>query len=625
MDAERLRRRALRRLVAALAVLAAAGGAPSPKASAAAFDYLHVEAGSGASAGGHVGVRFGDQVYHFQHEAPGFIAPAAQSWESFDRDYRGHGNRPIHVLRIGIADAAEAGLRAAFDRRIAVQRSQRALYDDALADVDLLDCLDRGAGGRCGLDLAAAGYVAVASPSSRPPALDGDAGVARRAVAVARAAIERVHGTGYVARRRRALGDRIRALAPRRHAAVAPFGDRIAAADPGLARLYSDLLREWLALAVLAGDADIDLSALRRLAEPLAPAERMALVAREAHLHAVAVALASSGRGDRGYALLVDLARLAAARLSLRHGRPVVLDTYTESTASPPLPLPSRGVLEAALGARRRELAAARRQALLAAPGDEMAWSRFEAAANVALELEAALAGAPLRRQAEQLAPARRAPLQDSWPRPVMGAGERRTARAHAVRRLDLLESEMRRLYEYDLVRRNCVTEIFRTFASAGVEPADIGGWVDVDAGARFVPFVSAGAVRRSLRLESTVVLPSYRGQRLRRDAALAGSWLARLREETAPVATLVPFDAGDEVFLFFSTDAGIARPLLGIANVAFGAAAMAVGAVAAPFDDTALLAAGARGVLYSAPELAFVSLRKGTVPVLPDDWDTAR
>jgi hypothetical protein len=193
------------------------------------------------------------------------------------------------------------------------------------------------------------------------------------------------------------------------------------------------------------------------------------------------------------------------------------------------------------------------------------------------------------------------------------------------VQRLEQrIERRLRTLYRYDLIQRNCVTEIFRTIDDTGGLDAVLGRRVVIDGTVNFIPFVSARAVDESYPVAERFVLPSYREQQLLKLRASPDRWRRVLREETSLTSTVVPFRVEDDVFLFFSNGTTLLRPLWGTANVAFGVGGILAGAFSAPFDRGTLFAAGARGILYSLPELAFVNIRKGTVPLLPSKWDTA-
>jgi hypothetical protein len=80
-------------------------------------EYLHVEAGSGVSGGGHAAVRFGDTTYRYVYAEPGLIESTAEPNESFDDASRALGNRSIHVSRIAACEEVYDALVEAFERR----------------------------------------------------------------------------------------------------------------------------------------------------------------------------------------------------------------------------------------------------------------------------------------------------------------------------------------------------------------------------------------------------------------------------------------------------------------------------------------------------------------------------
>ena len=592
------------------------------------FDYLYIEASSGSSAGGHAAVRFAEEVYHFQHADPGIIRPAVEPWTSFDLSYRGLENRPIHVQRIAVSPAAYERLRAGFHRRYVVQESHVHLLDNLRRERELLACLAESGQNRpaaCQIRLPGAGYF-FASPQDASEDWEGarspaPSSLGAVAIEEARRNVERAYGAAYSGQRVDDLRSAIENLHPAGVEIQLPSAGVVSVPPLLFAEEYRNLLLELLALQVLAGQATANAQAFRVWPGLLTAAQRAAVRRREARTQETVIALLRSSRPDRGYPLLVALARLVAFRASRRNGKLVVVDTYADDV--PTTGLASVRQLPALLEIqfeRRQEAQSALETALAASPGDEASWSRFEAAANVALELDGALANdRPLRSHQPSLAPARGAQARAEWPVPRLSETTAATAVDRATGQERQVKRSLRGLYRYDLVGRNCVTEIFRA-----IDDADLGYRVVVTGNANFIPFVSAAAVQRSYPVVERFVLPSYRQQRLYQLRTAPGRWRTLLREGTSLTSRLVPFNAGDEAFLFFSSETVLLRPLLGTANVAFGSAAILAGALIAPFDQGTLLAAGARGVFYSLPEVVFVNIRKGTVPLLPSDWDAA-
>ena len=105
-----------------------------------------------------------------------------------------------------------------------------------------------------------------------------------------------------------------------------------------------------------------------------------------------------------------------------------------------------------------------------------------------------------------------------------------------ALKELDNYENkflqELAEHYRYDLITRNCVTELFRTIDQAllqqnksGVDPSKhdelvmkestkrLGG--NISASYNFIPFVSFQSVQEHYKVTTSAVLNSYRGQQL--------------------------------------------------------------------------------------------------------------
>jgi len=183
--------------------------------------------------------------------------------------------------------------------------------------------------------------------------------------------------------------------------------------------------------------------------------------------------------------------------------------------------------------------------------------------------------------------------------------------------------------YRYELLGRNCVSELFGTVDDALASAPDgamaastrlLGGHI-APGGLTSLPRVAAAAVRRTWRVVAADEIPSYR--RYRVGVLERGRPWVALRESNVLTSSIYRRSEHDSIFLFFTDGAVAARPLLGAVNGVAGLLVTAAGLAVAPVDRGALLVGGVRGVVYSLPELAFVNIRKGTFPdATPDDAD---
>ena len=596
-------------------------------AGAATLDYLHLEANEGMAAGGHAALRIGLAVFHFEHEPSGLIRLEREPAAAFEHRVRALENRTIHVARIAVDDATAAVVRDAFTDRLRADAADAAAERALAGERRLLLALRAARDGAsppqpllvpaAGLFPPAAGDADAADEFAAAGAGGGLADVRRRAAA---------RGVD-VAQRARAVHARLARWAETASRDGAPdgFGARwydAAALAAGLDVLAAarapraDALRTDAGLASLALDDD-ERAAVARV--------RGALVGRLA-------ALAASDAPGTGTALLVGAARVAALDATVARGRWVVVDDLADDArVVPPHRLAREHDALARLADRAVDDLARARRALLASsqPSDaavpEVALQEVEAAANRLLELRAGLAGRPMRLPAALAVPSRAGPVAAPSVADARGLD---AAIAAAARREADHAAMLQARRGYDVLRRNCVTELFRVVdaalaRAAGVDPADapaaraavaarLGGYVDVAGGPGVVPFVSRALVEQRLDVVGTATLPSRRLATRERVRHEDGA-LAALREDTVLTADAYEPNPDDSTFLFFTDDAVVARPLLGAANLVVGAGASVVGIATAPFDRGDRLLEGLRGMLFSVPELAFVSLRKGT------------
>ena len=600
---------------AALLAVVLLGGAP---ARAATLDYLHVEANEGGSSGGHVALAVGDDVFHFQHESSGLLALRRDQRPGFRVRYTLLENRPVHVTHLASDDATVGRLREAFARRLMVEDEERRRQAGLDADVALFD-LAAHAPADAAWPVRGAGYFLADGFAT------GGAGAGTSpALAALRDRVAARYGAAAVTQRLGALRAALATMPLRAAPAATPgAGGTLVQAPPTAATRLGELLEQVTALEVLIAAPALRADALVAAPGPLGAAERVALRDWAARASAGLAALPASTRPDWGWAMLLGMARLAVVEASLAEGRLLVLDAWPADARRPALPDGAqRDAFFDALTAHGALLTERARGACLGADDcAEAGYARLESAVNRAADVAAARAAVrPPRVAPEPLLPARPASRRDlvaSLPPPAQAREQWQAARAAAGAERDR-EAAWR---GYQLVNRNCVTELFAVIdAGAGDERLALGETV-ARAPWNAIPFVAAAAVADSPRVVGRESWPSYRQEarrrRLERDPGLA-AWLA---ETTAVTAAGYRPGPDDSTFLFFTDETVAARPLLGAANLAAASAGGVLGLFTWPADGGRRLEAGARGALYSLPELGFVNIRKGTTAwLLPEE-----
>jgi hypothetical protein len=613
-------------------------GAVPAGAAPRSIDYLYIEANEGGSSGGHVALRFADETFHFQQERGALIRLQRDDAVVFDVRYALLGNRPIHEQRLAVSADTYERLHDGFTRRLLVQAAQYEHLDALQADVALFELWARRASPRtataAAFPVAAAGYFL---PDGFPTASIGDqhqtAGDdGSAALATLRARVAAQYGEPFIADRIAVLRAALTAWRPHAVDALPPaLGlDTYPVFAPTAATAYAEQLAGLTALEVLA-QAPLLRPGTYRVATDLPPLdahERERLAHIKDLLTAALVPLAASPRADFGDALLLGMARIAAIEASLATDRLVALDAFSPQAQAAPLPgSAERSAYFDALTAELRPGADRARQVLFSEDTfREADYAALETALNRLLEVEQARqASTPVRMERGLLTPRLPALRRDLVAPPMSAAAARAELRTAQQAAFDY-RTRLAALYGYNLLTRNCVSEIFATIdAALGSEQSGLGGIVRTDATLNFIPFVSARAVASNYPVIGARTQPSYRQLRRSADGDDGRTWRTALRESNTLTATSYHAGPDDSAFVFFTDDAVALRPLLGAVNLLVGVADGMLGLTTWPADGGVRLRAGWYGALFSLPELAFVNIRKGSLAwIEPDVLHTA-
>ena len=590
---------AFRRLLAlgaALLALAVPAAAAEPGRH---VDYLYIEAHEGGSSGGHVALGLGDEVFHFEHRSPGILVLGLDDLEHFRYRYSVRENRTIHVSRIPVSEETYTLLVERFRRRHFLQTRH-------------LDVMDGLARDRAALEQMRAGVLAIEAAGlfAPPETLDTNADL----VAL-RSRVQAAYGGDVLERWIESLHARLQELDP----AVLDLPEPPAAELPpvptySFPQRYRDLVTTLAAMEIL------------RDARPLAPGALVqsrdftgadAAVASQLAetLSGALVRLVASERPDGGGALLVGMARLVALAESVRQGRWLVVDAFPADAAT----VGTRPEQEAELIESITAELARTRERLVSRSGEgelrEVEFAAFEAAANRLAELHLARAeGRERRILGASLVPSRPARRAIGE---LDGVGLSRALEAVRERQ-EAYAAAFKRRWGYNLVTRNCVSEIFTEIDAAfrgGAEEslARLGGRIEMDGSLNFIPAVSAASVVSAYPVTERLELPSYRTWRKEQMYERENPVAVFLRESNTLTSAMYRHNPDDSIFVFFTDDAVIARPFLGAVNLAVGLAASAVGLVTWPADGGTTLWAGLKGAVFSLPELFFQNIRKGS------------
>lgn len=603
-------------VAAALLLLAGAtvARAAPEDAGQATFDYLHVEANEGSSSGGHAAVRVGNSVYDFTHQEGGLLRLRRQHADDFLYAYAFLQNRPLHVVRVRTSAAEVESLRETLATRNLAEHSQFDLLDEMGADERLSRALATDPA-RARVRVEAAGYFL----PSRNAAAGADG-----ALTSLKRRIEERDGAGAVRRRRNEAALAIESL----EAGPLPTGELpvsvhgMPAASPGFHQRVHDRVALLVALDVLDRGLPLRDDALRTVpAEDLIlqPEDLATLRDRASGLRENLADLFDSSREDRGPALLIGMARLAAMERSIVNGRlmvPELVDDGAQSISHADL-RDSADLLGTARREAREDLAASLRE-LRTSPG-EIAWGEVELAATRSSELAGAIDDArPLHLVPDDTMPVRSADI--AVPKlPRVTTAEAARQRDAATTAAAQLRARLEELYGYSLTGRNCATALLDEIDTAlGTETTRAAAAGDALArhGLAVIPFVSADRIAERWPDAERFDVPSWREAQLAALRARPDGWKHVLRESNTWTSRLYRRSHEDSVFLLFA-DSVAWRPLAGAVNLAAGAGAAMAGALTLPFGGSRTLMAGLRGMAFSVPELAFVRIRRGSYDFL--------
>lgn len=575
-----------------------AGAGESP------LQLLYIDANIGGSSGGHVAVKLHDAVYHYQN-ADGITRLTRDSWNRFRFVYNDLENRNIHIADISVQAADVERIRDRLQRLLMVQNRHMDYLEALRQDQSLLTALHQGQS----ITIPGIGFFSRVLLQS--PSMDD-----------LRARIEASRGPGYLPGLRERSNRRITALAYRPPSVQdTPLGiDRYPEYQPTFSEQVSDAYTHWFAAsAILEGWPLVEgrlIDAAQGSTEgQLGAQERESLSRyREQLRQAIETDLDDDYIGS-GATLLLAIARYQAVSSSLKTGRLLLLDILPPDALSEHrlLEADSRSALAPML-VRLRALWTQHRRAFAAeAEPDETTYNRLELAASEIRELQRAETTGQAIRITRESGP----PQGMGWTLPPVRqpSGRMDESLQASLERIDRFMTALQDRYDYELITRNCVTELHEAIHSSYSGPAGIrsalGDFLEPGARQGFIPFRFFELARSHYRIQSVRLLPSFRQRKL---AALGASdWLARLRENNTLTARHYQPREGDSAFLLFTEDAGWARPVLGGVNLAYALGATTGGVVTAPFDRGSKLADGLRGILFSLPELAGWNIRKGS------------
>ncbi|MEE4165670.1 MAG: hypothetical protein V2I35_06700 [Desulfocapsaceae bacterium] len=572
----------------------------SGSAYAGYLEILYVNANIGAAAGGHVGLKLDDDVFHYQFYPDERFLLVRESWEPFKLVYNRLRNRTIYAAGWSVPDDVSARIRSHFTAALASQNNDFSRYRFLLEQKQMLAGLDSGL---LEVSVRGLGFFEVAEKTSAP-------------AKILRSRIVAALGQDYLSEKREAIAAGLQNVLATLHEGRHEAGKLIE-----IVRRISDLRKKQAAYDSLDGGAGL-LSSARVVGMD----EKLSQQVLDNLSHAlnrrfqVLVRLLNSERSDAGEAILVEAARCLALIESLRSKTLITLDPYSEDAVEKPFD-PENPEMQHYLHTlsgllKRRCLLLLDSGANGTGAARDYHYLQLENVNGRLAEIGRAVSeGQGIRLSPEMMMPGRKRTLRTGVPPLEKNALD--SALFSIDQDLSALEQNLAEKYRYALIARNCVTELLKNLNSSfsNKEAAEkfLGGWIDPIKDRVAVPHDFFYKASASYRIEQVTRYPSRRLMQVEAMQAKSSAAAVWLREGNTVSTTLYKRRIEDSPFLFFTDDVGWPRPILGLANLLWSAGHGLAGIVRLPVEGMDPVRQAARGMFYSLPEFVFFNIRKGT------------
>jgi len=554
------------------------------------LDFIYVNANTGEATGGHSAIKLGSTVFHYQFFPGDFFLLVRDSWPHFKYIYTDVSNRTISIRRLPLRPEVFYRLNAHFIRLLISQQEALLKLDRAESGLSLLRQLSRK---KSTIELPVAG-------------LFDNQSAGNDAMASLRHALEKEAGAVGVEQMLQLFRKKAGALLQEK--GVAGVSARLSALREVLLKQYFlQLVAQGVSLA---GDALItfpDSTGLRI-------EELNKLAEYKSQLQASIVHLFLADMPGQAESIVLQTARYLAVSRSLFTRRLCTLDPF--SGAAVIRNVTGDDDLQSVSEHLQRNVARARRAFFQETVHNDVAYGQLEISRGRLNELKnAILYGSPVRGEPGLLLPSRSGKVTIDW----LDYG-RSGVLAGAAEDEKLLAAVIARVKSgvaYDLLRRNCATELLRNINTAFANSVEgreaLGGWLTPDTGFVFIPAELQTRVGEEFPVTDEQILLSRRLKMLKMLFRRENDMFVWLREANVFSSTLYSPRLNDSTFLFFTDDVSVMRPLLGLANIAWAALNGAAGLLTLPVDGGERIQQGGRGIFYSLPELVFHNIRKGT------------
>ncbi len=539
-------------------------------------DFLYVNANTGGGAGGHTALRLGNTIYHYQFFSDSTFLLVRDHWTSFYFLYNELHNRTIYVASVPISKASFMAIKRHFTELLIDQQQRFSSLQGLRAQVEISRAIVNGKGS---VSIAGLGFFSKTTDNQL------------NSTTRLRYKIEKKLGP-------KGLQETL---------------------ETDTKQTLLETLSWQESLRVLQNNFSLDPTAVIAPipGEPVLVSSELLILKRFHHKQLQSIlALLQSSRPDKGEALLLQTARYLVVEKSLQAKQFYTLDPFPDDVKT--VKLSAEEKAQSRSQVQTRLLQQSRQRMTLffrEKTHQEVAYSLLETSRARVSELR--LAGS--RQHEVRLLPKVQLPSRSRriTLKPTTGRMVSQTSLEEMEEGLGILEKEVANRYNYNLVFKNCATELVRslntTFTSREDGTRRLGGWLEADSNLVFVPFLLYDRSVTAFPVQDEQILTSRRLRHLERLYARENDLLVWLRESNTLSSTLYKPRSKDTYFLFFTDDSLLLRPLQGVLNLGYASLHGVAGVFTLPFDGGERIQQAGRGIFYSLPEIVFCNIRKGS------------
>ncbi len=594
------------------------------------MDFIYIDSSVDESAGGHAAVRFEQTVFHYQYHHNGLCLLVKESWPEFLYSYNNLHNRNLSMIKLPLSSKTYQKVKTQFLTSYLIQNRRLSSLEQLNGEIDFFNKIRSG---KLSISIKGLGFFSSGHENNSTALLLRDF-------------INNKLGVSYITGKQKEITANLDETIKNLQLNLPECNNLNAwtsVYSGSSVNEYLELCEFQEALRVIAEARPVAGSKLINTSSKIGQLTETELKRLQKYREKVKdsiLTILSSSRPDKGSALLIQAARFYALTESLEHGHLITLDPFSEnaqllkvdSLLSSYIAVPDNSDNNKKALSRRNyfeqiqieqllDVKNAKKQFFSEQENEDIAFNQLEADLgrfseinNVDDDTES------VRVEEGVLLPGKIGEVTE-----ILTSNKESLLHSIAVLKANevILKEQLNELYGYNLVAKNCVTELFNTinssFSSQQQAEAELGGYMETGGAVSYIPFCAFYLMKQRFPHASVKVFPSYRRRQKDRIYEEQGLWTLIKESNTLSSDIYYPWDE-DTTFLFFTDDVVYTRPLYGVGNTVYAAANMVGGVVLAPIDEGSLLKRSMRGFVFSLPELAFFNIRKGTFPATAFD-----